>query len=309
MKFGKLENIEQVDFSLPQDHQSNLLMFKQFGIKVDTLQFFVGCTGWSMKEWVGKVYPKGTKTKDYLEAYGQQFNTIELNTTHYRIPSPEMILKWKTKTPADFKFCPKIPQTISHSRNLGVNTPALLQFCDVIQGLGEKLGCCFMQLPPYFNVEKLPILSNFLNHFPSHIPLAIEFRHESWFTNIPKQEELFELLTEKSVSTVITDVAGRRDVLHMKLTTPTAMIRFVGNGLHPTDYKRIDEWVDRLRLWKDQGLINVYFFPHQPDNIQAPEMAAYLIEKLSPLKDIQARGPIFFPEEPKKDNGPQMSLF
>lgn len=310
MKFGKIAHFDQVDFKLPNDDMANQEMFKHFPIKVDTLQFFIGCTGWSMKEWVGSVYPKGTKSKDFLKAYGTKFNTIELNTTHYRIPTIDLINRWKEETPSDFKFCPKVPQIISHSRNLGVNTSGLIQFCDHIQRLEEKLGCCFMQLPPYFGVDKLPILTTFLEHFPSHIPLAIEFRHESWFSNLEKQQAVFDLLSSKRISTVITDVAGRRDVLHMRLTTPTAMIRFVGNGLHPTDYERADDWINRITTWKDQGLINVYFFPHQPDNIQAPEMAEYIVKQLQEIEGIQIRGPKITREKPtNNENDQQMSLF
>lgn len=307
MKFGKLQNIEKVDFSLPSDPDENARILKKYNLKTGQLQFYMGCTGWSMKEWVGKVYPSNAKAKDFLRAYGRQFNSIELNTTHYRIPTDETIQKWRNETPSDFKFCPKIPQTISHSRNLGVDTEQLFLFCERIQELKEKLGCCFMQLPPYFDFGKMPLLEKFLQYFPNHIPLAIEVRHESWFKHPDHQSALFELLEKYHVSPVITDVAGRRDVLHMRLTTPTTMVRFVGNGLHPTDYSRMDAWIDRIRKWQKDGLVTIYFFPHEPDNIQAPELAAYILKKLSDFPDIKVRGPQL--EDPDKQEGQQMSLF
>ena len=307
MKFGKLQNIDKVDFSLPSDPEENSRVLKRYDLKVEHLQFYMGCTGWSMKEWVGTVYPKNTKVKDFLRAYGRQFNSIELNTTHYRIPTEETILKWKAETPGDFKFCPKVPQTISHSRNLGVGSEQLLLFCEKIQELKEKLGCCFMQLPPYFDFARLSILEKFLEHFPNHIPLAIELRHESWFNAPDHRSALFELLEKYRVSPVITDVAGRRDVLHMRLTTPTAMVRFVGNGLHPSDFSRIDGWIDRIRLWQKEGLVTIYFFPHEPDNIQAPELAEYILNKLSKFNDILVRGPKL--EDPNNMEGHQMALF
>ncbi len=307
MKFGKLQNIEKVDFSLPPDPEENVRLLKRYNLKTGQLQFYMGCTGWSMKEWVGKVYPSNAKTKDFLRAYGRQFNSIELNTTHYRIPTEETILKWRNETPADFKFCPKIPQSISHSRNLGVGSDSLIQFCENIQELKEKLGCCFMQLPPYFDYKRLALLEKFLQHFPNHIPLAVELRHESWFNHPDHQSALFELLEKYHVSPVITDVAGRRDVLHMRLTTPTAMVRFVGNGLHPTDFSRIDAWIERIRNWQQEGLVTIYFFPHEPDNIQAPELAAYILKKLSDFPDIKVRGPKL--EDPDNQEGQQMSLF
>lgn len=307
MKFGKLKNIEKVDFSLPEDPEANSRILKKYNLKTGQLQLYMGCTGWSMKEWVGKVYPSNTKTKDFLRAYGQQFNSIELNTTHYRIPTAETILKWKNETPPDFKFCPKIPQSISHSRNLGIGSEQLLLFCESIQELKEKLGCCFMQLPPYFDAGRLGLLEKFLQHFPNHIPLAVELRHESWFNDSDRQAALFEVLEKYHITPVITDVAGRRDVLHMRLTTPTAMVRFVGNGLHPTDYTRIDAWIARIRTWQREGLVTIYFFPHEPDNIQAPELAAYILKKLSDFTDIKVRGPQL--EDPDQQEGQQMSLF
>ena len=268
---------------------------------------FIGCTGWSMKEWIGKVYPKGTKAKDFLRVYSGQFNTIELNTTHYRVPSAEMIEKWYQESSPDFRFCPKIPQSISHSHSLGLGTELIRSFCEAILGLKEKLGCCFLQLPPHFDIRRLSQLEKFLKSFPREIPLAIELRHESWFNNPQNREAIFSMLQGYGTATVITDVAGRRDVLHMRPTTGTAMVRFVGNNLHPTDYSRIDQWIERLASWFENGLREAFFFPHEPDNLLAPELAAYVLEKaLQAIPQALTRGPKLIEG---KEQGQQMSLF
>jgi len=304
MKFGKLQDISQVNFSLPNDPVNTKSILDGLSISTKPI-LYVGCTGWSMKEWVGKVYPSNAKTKDYLLHYAKQFNTIELNTTHYRIPNFETIQKWKKEATPDFRFCPKIPQSISHSGGMGLNDGKLRAFCESIQQLDEKMGCCFMQMPPYFDVGRLAILVTFLKTFPSTIPLAIEVRHESWFRNEDSILPLVKLLEEKNCALVITDVAGRRDVLHQQLTNNIAMIRFVGNDLHPTDYSRIDEWVLKLKDWFAQGVSEVYFFTHEPDNIQAPDLAKYLVEQAKILlPNVQTRGPEFI-----KEQGQQMSLF
>ena len=304
MKFGKLQDISAVNFSLPNDsaNTKNILADLSFPPK-PTL--YVGCTGWSMKEWVGHVYPTNAKTKDYLTHYAKQFNTIELNTTHYRIPSFDTIQKWKTASAADFRFCPKIPQAISHSSGMGLNDGKLKAFIESIQELNEKMGCCFMQMPPYFDAGRLAVLSAFLEKMPPHIPLAIEVRHESWFRKENNLLPLVELAKAKNCALVITDVAGRRDVLHQQLTNNIAMIRFVGNNLHPTDYTRIDEWIQRLKNWFAGGVSDVYFFTHEPDNIKAPELAKYLVDQAKKhLPKITTRGPDFI-----KEQGQQMSLF
>jgi uncharacterized protein YecE (DUF72 family) len=113
--------------------------------------------------------------------------------------------------------------------------------------------------------------------------LAIEFRHQEWFTDSPAAERAFTLLEQFNIGTVITDVAGRRDVLHQRLTTPVATIRFVGHGLHPSDYTRIDSWVSRLLQWFDQGLHKLYLFMHQPENTFSPELILYLVRQLNKL--------------------------
>ncbi|MDX1943060.1 MAG: DUF72 domain-containing protein, partial [Saprospiraceae bacterium] len=161
MKFGKLPDISNVDFTLPADPPETKEFLKRHFRSHDKLHVYIGGTGWSMKEWVGTVYPAGIKSKDYLKYYTQQFNTIELNTTHYRIPTIETVEKWYAEATPDFKFCPKIPQTISHSANLGIGSGQIGLFCDAISHLKEKMGCCFMQLPPYFGENRIKVLEKF----------------------------------------------------------------------------------------------------------------------------------------------------
>lgn len=305
MEFGKLPDISKVDFSLPADSVATAETLRKYN-KSAQFRFYIGCTGWSMKEWVGSYYPAGTKPEGFLRAYGKQFNTIELNTTHYRIPSPEQIQNWKKDTPDDFRFCPKIPQILSHSRDLGLSNPQLLNFCEVTAQLEDKLGACFLQLPPHFGLAQASVLERFVERWPKELPLNVEMRQESWFAG-PTNERVraFDSLAKGGIGTVLTDVAGRRDVLHMQLTSPIAMVRFVGNALHPTDYSRIQDWVTRLREWHAQGLQEVYFFTHEPDNLLAPELAAYLHQALAPYPEIVTRGP----EKITTDAAGQMSLF
>lgn len=309
MKFGKLPSVDNVDFTLPLEPQGNTAILekaKKTSKTENTL--YIGATGWGMKEWVGTVYPTGTKAKDYLLHYARQFNTIELNSTHYGIPKEETLQKWYDQSADDFRFCPKVLQRISHTRGLSPAGPIdqTKFFCKAVQIFKEKLGPCFIQMPPYFDHDRLPILAAFLEKWDvSAAPLSVEVRHESWFEKAEHLEQLAELLERQGVAMVITDVAGRRDVCHMRLTADYAVIRFVGNGLHPTDYTRIDDWVERLGHWFKNGLKNAYFFTHEPDNILSPELAIYLAKKIKEQTDIQTRGPVLNKEE----DGQQMSLF
>jgi uncharacterized protein YecE (DUF72 family) len=105
------------------------------------------------------------------------------------------------------------------------------------------------------------------------------------------------------VIALITDVAGRRDVLHMCLTAPAVMVRFVGNSLHPTDFSRIDAWIGRLKQWLEQGLREIYFFVHEPDNVQAPELIRYVIQELNARCELQLK------QWTEMNQGSQLSLF
>ena len=105
------------------------------------------------------------------------------------------------------------------------------------------------------------------------------------------------MLREMKVGTVITDTSGRRDVLHMRLTTPVAFIRFVGNNLHPTDYKRIDDWVGRLKLWIDSGIETIYFFIHNHEELNSPELCKYTIQKLNAAKGLNIAVPKLLNDE------------
>ncbi len=301
MEFGKLSNISNVDFTLPLTHSFTHRVLTK---KSNTPKIHFGCTGWGMPQWTGKYYPKTAKPKSFLTHYGKQFTTIELNTTHYRIPDFDTIERWYEETPSDFVFAPKIPQIISHSSDLGLGEKATQQFCTSISGLKEKLGTTFMQLPESFGADKLPILNSFLEKFPlDRIPLAIEIRHQNLIKNTIDFNKYLELLHHFDVSTVITDVSGRRDMLHQALTTPKLLLRFVGNGLHSTDYKRVDDWIQLIIKWLDNGLEEVYFFSHQPDNILSPEMCIYFIEEL------EAHSTYRFKRKPSKFDDGQLTLF
>jgi len=305
MKFGKLDNVSGVDFSLPVEPAENESILSQFSSASASL--YVGATGWNMREWKGTYYPANTKVTEFIKAYGKQFNSIELNSTHYGTPKVETLQKWYDHTPADFIFCPKIHKAISHRKTLGTDSDIIENTMNSLSILNEKLGPCFMQLPPYFGADRLDSLIRFFTHYPSEFDLSIELRHPSWFEDEAITTELQQVAQSYNVGLLITDVAGRRDVLHMRVVTDYLMVRFVGNAdndaLHPTDYKRIDAWVDRISYYVDRGIKKVYFFPHEPDNILAPQLAEYLCKQIALKTEIKVRGP------KKLDQSGQLNLF
>ena len=292
MDFGKLPNIGRVDFRLPEagtePDTRSLLVLKAVGNEAAPV-VRVGCPVWAERKWVGRVYPLGAQPSDFLHHYSRQFDTIELNATHYRIPTPESVLEWRRETPPEFRFCPKWPQEISHHRELLDCEPLTAMFCDSLSRLGDRLGTSFLQLSPGFAPNRLPLLKRFLERLPSKFPVCVEFRHADWFKDHQLIPSACDVLERLGAGTVITDVAGRRDAAHVSLTAPRALIRFVGNELDPTDTTRIEDWVPRLKLWLENGLQELYFCCHEPDNVLAPELAHIFIDRMNRLTSAGLR--------------------
>ncbi|MCW3083802.1 MAG: hypothetical protein JWP12_1168 [Bacteroidetes bacterium] len=285
MDFGRLPSIDHVDFTMPPDniHTSTILNSS----RVASPAIYIGCPVWADKGFVGKIYPEDASEKNFLKYYAAQFNCIELNATHYKIPSPAMTQRWMNMTTPGFKFSPKVPQVISHAQNLGGMLGLMDEFLEAIAAFGKQLGTTFMQLPPHFGSNRLNELISFLGNIPHPLKLAIELRHESWFSNATAFNELSNFLMECNHSLVITDVAGRRDVLHQRLTNKTTLIRFVANNLHPTDFNRLNDWAERSASWINEGLEEFYFFIHTPDKSLCPELANYFIAKLNTIAGMR----------------------
>lgn len=278
MEFGKLNNVDKVDFTLPKiDPYTKKILG---GKPAQNFKIHFGLPIWGVKEWKGKIYPKDAQPKDFLKYYAQKLKTIELNTTHYRIPDEATIAKWIAETPEDFTFNPKFPQTISHATNYENAKDEARLFCDAIRPLEKRLGMAFIQLPPGVGRLELPNLAKLITTLPPDIEYAAEFRHKNLFKDGILLTSLAEFLTKHKISTVITDVAGRRDVSHTTLTTKKMMVRFIGNNLHPTDFTRIDAWAERIEELKAMGLEELYFFCHENNNEVAPEVAVYTAGKL-----------------------------
>lgn len=297
MEFGKLNNIEDVNFQLPADHSDNTTVLNNQ--KSNKAEVYVGCPIWSDKGWIGKIYPDDAQEKYFLRYYAQQFNCIELNTTHFKIPNPTTVQRWKNMAVKNFKFCPKVPQVISHAKDITEMTSLMTEFIDAVIYFDSSLGTTFMQLPQHFGANRLDELITFLCLIEKPIKLAVELRHESWFTNKEAFDELCHFLMEADHALVITDVAGRRDVLHQRLTNKTAFIRFGANDLHSSDLTRLEEWAERCTTWIESGLEEIYFFIHTSDQSKAPELANHFIHEFNKRNGIKLK-PLIIKQESKQ---------
>jgi len=277
MKFGKVDRPELVDFTIPRDHPDTQLVLAKDSDKLNT-DVRVGCAKWNRQD-LKNFYPKGTK--DELVYYSSQFNCIELNATFYRIFPAEQYQKWYDKTPKGFKFFPKMTNEVSHLRRLNDKVYEVAdRYLEVTSLLKEKLGTIFLQMHNNFGPKNWDRVEQFINYWPKEFPLAIEFRHTDWFTDEKVSQELYHLLEGNHIANVLVDTAGRRDLMHMRLTNNEAFIRYVGAN-HESDYPRLDDWVDRLTHWKNMGLRNIHFFVHQNLELGSPLLSAYFIDKLN----------------------------
>ncbi len=284
MDFGKVANLDDIDFTLPPDHRDTTDVIAEWAANraAAPTEIYVGCAKWGRPDWVGQFYPRGTKAAQFLALYARNFNCVELNATYHRMPAVPQTQGWANQTAEDFRFFPKVFQGITHWKRLGEAEDMTEEFLHGLSGFGSRLGTIFLQLPPNFPPKQFGTLRSYLEYFPTtDYSLTVEFRHPDWFGDVGVYDETFAMLRELGVGAVITDTSGRRDVLHQRLTTPEVFIRFVGNNLHPTDFTRLDAWADRIAEWIREGAQRISFFMHHPDELHSPKLVTHFVGLLN----------------------------
>ena len=257
----------------------------------------MGGTMWNIPKWKGKIFPAKTKADQMGLEYCKQFNTIELNATHYKIHGPEIISKWKNFSNEEFLFCPKFPNLITHYRRF-LNSEGLTdEFLLAISHFEEKLGPSFIQLRPDYSPKYADRLVDYLKTIPADFALAIEFRHPEWFTGNSEAEKVWNLIEERNISAVISATAGRRDALHMRMTSDTLILRFGGYDLDPSDEIRLTQWADRIHHWMENGLNHVHIWMHQFNSIKTPETCILFGKLLEEKTGISVKVPSMVQEQ------------
>jgi uncharacterized protein YecE (DUF72 family) len=294
MHFGRIpeQELPAVDFSLAAEPAFNKNVLT--GKPAKQPRVYLGCAKWGRKEWVGKIYPPGTKEKDFLQHYVQHYNSIELNATHYKIYGEAAIARWAAKARGqDFMFCPKMYQGVTHRGYLKGKDFITSEFLRGVLAFGEHLGPILVQLGETFSPKRKQELFDYLSSLPTDLDFFLEVRHRDWFAKESERSDLFSFLANHKIGAVITDTAGRRDCAHMHLTVPRAFIRYVGNSLHATDFTRCDAWVQRMHYWLDQGLEELYFFMHMHDEATSPELTVYLVDQMNAAMHLNLVKPVF----------------
>lgn len=278
MKFGRQEHLSQIthdQMRLPVEAKSNIFVL-QAADKIESSRLSVGLPVWAQRGFVGSLYPKATPQKNYLSFYSQVFNSIELNSSFYSLPSTERVELWKKSVPEDFLFYAKAPREVGHEIGSAQSLRALHGFSEFLEHLEGNRGTAFIQFPESFGPSRLSDLISLLSQLPKAFRFAIELRHPQWFTQPKLWSRLCKTLHYHHVGLVMTDALGRRDVCHMQLTVPFSLIRFQANTLHQSDFDRLKEWVGQIKVWMDSGIHDVGFFLHQPHEPDCIPLAKFL---------------------------------
>jgi uncharacterized protein YecE (DUF72 family) len=236
----------------------------------------LGTQGWNYDAWVGPFYPIGTRATDYLFLYARAFNTVEVDSTFYAMPSPSVVRSWASRVPAGFTFALKLPKEISHDNRLRDPVGLAPLFFDRARELGAKLGPILIQLGPDFMPAERPALAEFLAQLPLDLQFAVEFRQRGWI-----EDGVLALLADHNVALALSDARWipRRSMLALaeQPTADFAYVRWMGPNRDITDYSRIqfdrtrelEAWSHALRLLNERvkfvwGYANNHFAGHSP---------------------------------------------
>ena len=232
------------------------------------MQVLTGTSGFSYTAWRGSFYPEKLAEAKMLAYYAERLRTVEINNSFYRMPSPEALGKWAAETPPSFHFALKSPRRITHEKKLADVGDSLQRLEQAARTLGDKLGPILFQLPPFLRKD-LPRLDDFLAALPAGLRAAMEFRHESWFS-----DDVYDRLRARGAALCIAESED--------LATPT--VATAGWGylrLRRQDYDRaaVAAWAERIRAqpWD----IAYVFFKHE-DEGRGPALATDLAGMMIP---------------------------
>lgn len=182
----------------------------------------IGTMGWSYSFWVGNFYSEGTDSGSYLTEYSKHFDTVEVDSTFYRIPSEETVVKWRNQTPPDFLFSAKFPQVITHVKMLKNCERETERFIKHISDLGNKLGPLLLQFPSGFGEEQLGVLHDFLSSLPDGHRLVVEVRNRKVLG-----DRLFSVLRDSGVALAFVDSPFMSETV--EVTADFVYFRWEGN--------------------------------------------------------------------------------
>ncbi|MFI8516321.1 DUF72 domain-containing protein [Streptomyces sp. NPDC085481] len=216
---------------------------------------FIGTSGWQYRDWRGVLYPEGVPQRLWLEEYAGRFAAVENNNAFYRLPERATFAEWRERTPEGFVMAVKASRYLTHIRRLHDPQEPVARLMDRAAGLGDRLGPVLLQLPPTLRADDA-LLDAVLGCFPAGVRVAVEPRHESWWT-----DRTAGVLADRGAALCWAD-RGSRPVTPLWRTADWGYLRLhEGRALPHPQYGRqaLATWADRLaETWRDQA--DVYVF-------------------------------------------------
>ncbi len=232
----------------------------------------VGCSGWQYKHWRGNFYPAQLPTNRWFQHYAKIFDTVELNSSFYRLPPKETMKHWRMQAPVRFIYAVKASRYLTHMRKLKDPGDPLALLFDRARDLGPHLGPVLYQLPPRWKPD-LARLEAFLEAIPKDVRQTIEFREAAWYT-----DRIFELLERHRVALCLHDMTG--SATPRTVVGPFVYVRFHGaTARYSGSYsqEQLEDWAE----WMDAQLANgreVYAYFNNDVGGHAPRNALTLRE-------------------------------
>jgi uncharacterized protein YecE (DUF72 family) len=236
----------------------------------------IGCSGWQYDDWRGRLYPGREPKRRWLELYAQQFDTVEVNSTFYRLARRDAVAGWVARTPEDFLFAVKASRYLTHIRRLVGIEDGIDRFYEPLEPLisAGRLGPVLWQLPESFRRDD-ERLHGWLAVLPAGLH-TIEFRHASWFVR-----EVMDALRAHNVALTIGDHPSR-PFQWDEATADWRFIRFhYGSRGRGGNYSatELGQWADRIRRWRRRETVYAYF--NNDWNGYAPANAKELLKRLT----------------------------
>lgn len=206
------------------------------------------------------LYPPDFQDKSRLTYYASLLNSLEINSSFYKVPMASTVAKWAAEVPADFRFTYKLWRDITHNKGLEFKPEDVTRFMQVINNAGDKKGCLLVQFPPSITMANKAQLQNLLsviNDNNNDWLLAVEFRHRSWYG-----EPVYELLQQYNAAFVNHDMPASAAPL-IPLSDKFVYLRFHGpNGGYRGSYDDdvLYEYASYINEWQNEGrVVYVYF--------------------------------------------------
>ena len=228
------------------------------------LEAIIGTSGWWYDHWKGIFYPSGMEKRDWFHYYAKSFNTVEINSSFYRLPFENVVKGWAKKAPEGFKFTLKMWRRVTHYKRLKDIKNDLEIFFTRIKPLKGHIGAILYQLPPSLRIN-LKLLEDFLKMLPENLDQSIEFRHPSWLVS-----ETFSLLRKFNIAYCIISMPEFPEII--KITSNISYVRFHGREvLYGSSYSEgeLKRWAKQIRDFSQKEVERVYVYFNNDYNAYA----------------------------------------